>query len=794
MQNITLNKILLTFAIFVSSLQLTTAQQQVTNALVTTYPYTESFEESTNDWTLNVGGNDFNWARSQSGTATKATEGQYYMYIDAGSSSNLNKKAAFQSRTFDLTSLNKPSLVFAFHLLGGATSIGTLEVEASTDGTSWTKVWSTDGNTTTGSGWTAPMPGHDNSWKEAVVNLSAHKSANTQLRFVGSATNIWANYIAIDAITITEDGAPAITGVTPSGGFLHSPVTINGVGLTGNGSSLIEFNGAAFSFSTAQGPYIDYTYINFSILVPEGATTGKVTVTVDGQTATSMTDFQVPSVVTTFPYNESFEAGDAGSWKRNGSDPWYRREGWHGEPYWSTKPHKPSKGYSYITLMGNKGKKGSLISPPVDARKLKNPTITFDYHMGIYLYYTDSSSPSILTLEVSKDGGATWTQVWRKEHTHQEGNPNGWTTASVSLKGHSYAQMLLRFSGTRSNSWNNDISIDNVTIEEVPVLGQPVADFKVSSTEIWEGESLKFNNESQNATSYLWKFSRGYSDQTSVEEHLTVKYDIPGSFHVILIAYNELGQSTAKTMAVTVKARPKLPVADFKVSSTEIWEGESLKFNNESQNATSYVWRFTAGYSDRTSMEEHLTVKYDSPGTFYVRLIAYNEFGQSTANRMTITVKARPKLPVANFKVSTTEIWEGESLKFNNESQNASRYEWRFEGGDIFTSTDTHPIVKYDTPGFHLVKLIAYNDQNQTAVKYMRISVLKRATARTTSNTTTTIATVDVKVYSKTGALLKTTKIAENAPPAKSLKGLQNGLYFVHVATKTGVQKYQIMK
>lgn len=647
---------------------------------IANYPYTESFEEGTSDWKLAVNGNDFNWARNQGGTPSsgtgpsQASEGLYYMYIESSSPNYPTKKAALQSRSFDLNGLNEPTLVFAYHMLGD-TTMGTLNVEVSTDGSTWNNVWS---KTDT----------QGEQWHSASVDLSAYKSAGTKLRFTGITKDGFRSDIAIDAVTITEKAAPAITGFTPLSGFQKQIVTVSGVNFSAiAANNLVKFNGATAQITSASDSLL-------TMSIPVNATTGKISVTVAGQTAVSVSDFNVIAIINTFPYAESFESEDLGNWSHVDGDDldWIRNQG--GTISSNTGPTQASDGNYYMYVEASTpnypSKNTLLASPPVDARDLTSPTFTFDYNM----YGADMGS---LALEISKDNGVTWTSIWSIA-----GNQGSeWKNVSVSLKAHKYAVMLFRFSGTTGTSWLSDIAVDNVNIQEGIVTEQPVANFKVNTTEIWEGESLKYNNESQNAVSYEWKISGG-DVATSTEKHPTIKYNTPGSYHTILVAYNSLGQSSSKTVAITVKARPKLPVAEF--------------------------------------------------------------------------------------KVATNEIWQGESLKFNNESQYASRYEWRFEGGDIATSTEQSPTVKYNTPGSHLVMLIAYNNQNQTSVKYLRITVLERAT------TSAAGSTVDVKVYNNTGALLRTTKIAENAKPAESLKGLQSGLYFVHVATKTGVQKHQIMK
>ncbi len=82
--------------------------------------------------------------------------------------------------------------------------------------------------------------------------------------------------------------APTITGFNPTHGVAGTSVTINGNSFTN--ASAVAFNGApAASFTV-----VDNTTL--SAVVPEGATTGKITVTAPGGTAQSAADFLIDAV------------------------------------------------------------------------------------------------------------------------------------------------------------------------------------------------------------------------------------------------------------------------------------------------------------------------------------------------------------------------------------------------------------------------------------------------------------------------------------------------------------------
>jgi len=66
-------------------------------------------------------------------------------------------------------------------------------------------------------------------------------------------------------------------------------------------------------------------------------------------------------------------------------------------------------------------------------------------------------------------------------------------------------------------------------------------------------------------------------------------------------------------------------------------------------------------------------------------------------------------IPVANFQADETEIFVNEMVQFSDLSEDATAWEWFFEGGTPETSTEQNPEVLYKNPGSFTVKLIAYN-------------------------------------------------------------------------------------
>jgi YD repeat-containing protein len=92
---------------------------------------------------------------------------------------------------------------------------------------------------------------------------------------------------ARSAATFTVFPPPGILGFTPGSGAPGTPVTITGIGFrTVLQENQVAFNGVAAAVRTATATRLD-------VAVPTGATTGPITVTTSGGTATSATAFTV---------------------------------------------------------------------------------------------------------------------------------------------------------------------------------------------------------------------------------------------------------------------------------------------------------------------------------------------------------------------------------------------------------------------------------------------------------------------------------------------------------------------
>jgi PKD repeat protein len=166
---------------------------------ITSYPYSQGFENTLGSWSQDSG-DDFDWSLRSGSTPSSntgpssASEGSYYVYMEASSPNYSNKRAILNSPCFDLSAESSATLEFKYHLYGSS-SMGSLALEASTDdGSTWSSIWSKSGN-------------QGNSWKTASLDLASYIGSTVKFRFNGITGTTWQGDMAVDDLSITGGGS-----------------------------------------------------------------------------------------------------------------------------------------------------------------------------------------------------------------------------------------------------------------------------------------------------------------------------------------------------------------------------------------------------------------------------------------------------------------------------------------------------------------------------------------------------------------------------------------------------------
>lgn len=179
-----------------ASVNVTTQSTGITCSSTVNLPYAQGFESGFGSWTQ-AGSDDFDWARRSGSTPSgstgpsSASEGSFYLYVEASSPNYPSKTTIIESPCFDLSGESTVNFSFKYHMYGAA--MGSLNLQASTDGSNWTSVWSRSGN-------------QGNSWLTADVDMSSYSGDIVKLRFVATTGTNYTGDMAIDDLAMSAGG------------------------------------------------------------------------------------------------------------------------------------------------------------------------------------------------------------------------------------------------------------------------------------------------------------------------------------------------------------------------------------------------------------------------------------------------------------------------------------------------------------------------------------------------------------------------------------------------------------
>ncbi|AXT50625.1 T9SS C-terminal target domain-containing protein [Aquimarina sp. BL5] len=163
--------------------------------------------------------------------------------------------------------------------------------------------------------------------------------------------------------------------------------------------------------------------------------------------------------IASFPYSESFE-GNIGDWSQASGDDLDWTVDSNGTPSNGTGPSGAVDGtsYIYVEASGNgngfPNKRAILNSPCLDFSGLTTPTLSFQYHMV-------GSAIGTFDVEARTDNTGDWTSVFSRSGAQG----TDWNTASVDLSAYAgNASVQLRLNTVTGNSWQGDVTIDDLSI------------------------------------------------------------------------------------------------------------------------------------------------------------------------------------------------------------------------------------------------------------------------------------------------------------------------------------------
>ena len=324
---------------------------------------------------------------------------------------------------------------------------------------------------------------------------------------------------------------------------------------------------------------------------------------------------------------------------------------------------------------------------------------------GTYVYFKDISSNYPTSWKWTFDGGT----------------PSTSTTSSDSVKYTNPGTYDVKLVVT-NESGSDSVIHQGYIIISLPL--KPVADFTTYSRSTDLG-FIDFRDMSLNKpTAWKWIFNGG-TPSSSIERNPFIDYRTPGVYDVKLIVTNAAGSDTITKKKYVTILPMALPEPDFSASTTNTEINTDVEFSDTSMGRKNFwSWTFEGG-TPSTSLDPRPLVQYSKSGKYDVKMVVGNEAGRdSIVKKGYITVNAPPR-PIASFYANKTTILKAYPINFINNSENATSWQWTFEGGNPSTSTERNPSVIYNNLGTYAVKLVVYNETgSDSIIKYDHISVV----------------------------------------------------------------------
>lgn len=186
-------------------------------------------------------------------------------------------------------------------------------------------------------------------------------------------------------------------------------------------------------------------------------------------------------------------------------------------------------------------------------------------------------------------------------------------------------------------------------------------------------------------------------------------------------------------------------IYDFTTDTTHYVVGDVITFSENSENA--YSWRWYFGDGTDISYKSKEIHSFAKSGTYKVKLLV-NETCEIEK-----TIKVLPK-PIVEVKEvlevdfdSPIKVEQGEVIRFEDKTEGAESWEWKFGESSKIDSKEKNPTYKFKTIGVKTVSLVINGDKRNRALK--DIVVIAKVVKPKGNKRTTITKTVPVDTISK---------------------------------------------
>ncbi len=249
------------------------------------------------------------------------------------------------------------------------------------------------------------------------------------------------------------------------------------------------------------------------------------------------------------------------------------------------------------------------------------------------------------------------------------------------------------------------VNIDNI----------PVASFTIPPYDTCFPSIVVFNNTSINYSIINWSFGDG---NVSNNVNPSNFYLNPGDYFVKVVVENNNSCKDSATQMVRVYP---VPTADFLVINADSCKlPAQVLTSNTSLGSTNYFWNFGNGFTSNTTNSNSF---YNAPGTYFIKLVATNQYGCQDSIIKDVTIY---EPPTANFIVSDQSMCVGDDFFATSLSLQTDSVRWFMGDGIEYTNNVVNH--SYENAGDYFIALVAYGQGTCSDTMFASIPVTVNVT------------------------------------------------------------------
>ncbi len=246
----------------------------------------------------------------------------------------------------------------------------------------------------------------------------------------------------------------------------------------------------------------------------------------------------------------------------------------------------------------------------------------------------------------------------------------------------------------------NNFACEATASTQVLVYPSPSANFMVEPNEMQMPERTITLSNLTEGEGWEYRWDTGDGNSYSGFQPPMHQYTISGTYTISLEAYNEWCRDI---MTQEIIIHPMKPEIIHYGNPSSGCPPLSVSFENNSLDATGFLWDFGDGLMSQNIEPEHT---YWAPGIYKVTLTASGPGGSSTADDLEIIVYENP---IALFEVNPGIIYiPDDNASIINRSIGGSSWHWDF--GDGTSSEDFSPPLEYTKPGVYDITLTVVSE------------------------------------------------------------------------------------